>query len=138
MLRQAYGDAKRSVPGPDELAKILLASMRSCSKVYLLIDALDECPEDHETRQSVLARIEKLTQDAPNLKILTTSRELPVIRDSMTALGPKPICVATSGVNADIRLYVVSQLSGDRSFGKFKKETLDLIESTIASRADGM
>jgi hypothetical protein len=53
MLRQAYGDAERIVPGPDELEKILLASVRSCSKVYLLINALDECPEDHETRQSV-------------------------------------------------------------------------------------
>jgi hypothetical protein len=138
MLRQAHGDAKRSVPGPDELVKILLASMRSCSKVYLLIDALDECPEDHDTRQSVLTRIERLIQDAPNLKILMTSRELPAIRDSMAALGSKPMCVSTSAVNADIRLYVANQLSGDRSFGKFKKETLDLIESTIASKADGM
>jgi hypothetical protein len=50
MLRQAYGNAKRSVPGPDELEKILLASIRSCSKVYLCIDVLDECPEDQETR----------------------------------------------------------------------------------------
>lgn len=138
MLRQAYGNAKGSAPGPDELVKILLASMRSCSKVYLLVDALDECPEDHETRQSVLARMERLTQEAPNLKILTTSRELPAIRDSMAALGSKPMCVATSAVNADIRIYVANQLSGDRSFGKFKKETLDLIESTIASKADGM
>jgi hypothetical protein len=138
MLRQAWGDAKRSVPGPDELEKIFLASTRSCSKVYLLVDALDECPEDDETRQSVLKRIERLTQDAPNLKILTTSRELPAIRESMTALGSKPMCVATLAVNADIRIYVANQLSGDRSFGKFKKETLDLIESTIASKADGM
>lgn len=138
MLRQAYGDAKRSVPGPDELAKILLASMRSCSKVYLLIDALDECPEDQETRQSVLARIETLTRDAPNLKIFTTSRELPAIRESMAALGSKPMCAATSAVNADIRIYVANQLSEDRNFGKFKKETVDLIESTVSSRADGM
>jgi hypothetical protein len=56
----------------------------------------------------------------------------------MTALGSKPMCVATSAVNADIRIYVANQLSGDRSFGKFKKETLDLIESTITSKADGM
>lgn len=138
MLRQAWGDAKGSEPRPDELVKILLASIRSYSKVYLLIDALDECPEDGETRQSVLERIERLTQDAPNLKVLTTSRELPAIRESMTALGSIPMCLATSAVNADIRIYVANQLSGDRSFGKFKKQTLDLIESTIASKADGM
>ena len=138
MLRQAYGDAKRSVPGPYELEKILLASTRACSKVYLLLDALDECPEDNETRQIVIARIERLSQDAPNLKIFTTSRELPAIRESMAALGSKAMCVATSAVNADIRIYVANQLSGDRSFRKFKKETLDLIESDLARNADGM
>lgn len=76
MLRQAYSESRRSVPGPDELEKILLASTRSCSKVYLLIDALGECPQDYETRQNVLAQIERLIQDAPNLRVLLTSREL--------------------------------------------------------------
>jgi len=138
MLLQAYKNTKSSVPGPDELEKILLASVRPCARVYLIMDALDECPEDHEARQRVLERIERLTQGASNLKILATSRELSAIRESMVILGSEPMRIATSDVDADIQRYVANQLSGDRSFRKFRKETLYLIESTIASKADGM
>lgn len=138
MLRQAYGDAKRSVPGPDELERIFLASTRSCSKVYLLVDALDECPEDHDTRQSVLARIERLSQDAPNLRILATSRELDKIRKSMEALVAEPLLVTTRAVDDDIELYLAKEISRDRSLCDLSLETRTLIESTIASQADGM
>jgi hypothetical protein len=138
MLRQAYVDAKRSVPGPDELEKILLASIRSCSKVYLLVDALDECPEDHETRQSVLARIERLTQDAPNLRVLATSRELDRIRKSMEALIAEPLRVTTRAVDDDIQLYLAKEISRDRSLCELSPDMRTLIESTIASQADGM
>jgi hypothetical protein len=138
MLLQAYKNNKSSVPGLDELEKILLASVRPCARVYLIMDALDECPEDHEARQRVLELLERLIQGASNLKILATSRELPAIRESMAALGSEPMRIATSDVDADIQRYVANQLSGDRSFGKFRNETLHLIESTITSKADGM
>jgi hypothetical protein len=138
MLRQAYENAKSSVPGPDELEKILLASIRSCSKVYLLVDALDECPEDNETRQSVLARIERLTQDASNLKIFATSRELDSIRKSMEALAAEPLRVITRAVDADIQAYLSTELSRDRNLCELSPEMRVLIESTIASQADGM
>jgi hypothetical protein len=138
MLRQAYKNARQSVPGPDELEKILSASIRSCSKVYLLVDALDECPEDNGTRQSVLARIERLTQDASNLKIFTTSRELDRIRKSMEALAAEPLRVITRAVDADIQTYLSTELSRDRNLNELSPEVRTLIESTIASQADGM
>jgi hypothetical protein len=138
ILRQAYQDAKQNVPGPDELESILLASIRSCSKVYLLVDALDECPEDQETRQSVLARIERLTQDAPNLRILVTSRELDRIRKSMEALTAEPLRVITNAVDEDIQNYLAKEVSRDRSLCELSPEMRNLIESTIASQADGM
>jgi hypothetical protein len=138
MLRQAYENASQGVPGPDELEKILLASIRSCSKVYLLVDALDECPEDNETRQSVLARIERLTQDASNLKIFATSRELDSIRKSMEALAAEPLRVITRAVDVDIQAYLSTELSRDRNLCELSPEMRALIESTIASQADGM
>jgi hypothetical protein len=138
MLRQAYENPKRSVLEPDELEKILLNSTKSCNRVYLIMDALDECPEDDEARQRVLERIERLAQGASNLKILATSREIPAIRESMAALGSEPIRIVTSAVDADIRIYIAHQLSSDRSFRRFGAVTLDLIESTIAKKADGM
>jgi hypothetical protein len=138
MLRWAYENARQGVPGPDELEKILMASIRSCSKVYVLVDALDECPEDNETRQSVLARIERLTQDASNLKIFATSRELDSIRKSMEVLAAEPLRVITRAVDADIQAYLSTELSRDRNLCELSPEMRTLIESTIASKADGM
>ena len=138
MLRQAYANFRQSVPGQDELEKILLASVRSCSKVYLIMDALDECPKDCDARQRVLERIERLTQEASNLKIFATSRELPAIRESMEALGSQLLRIATSSVDADIQFWIANRLSSDRSFRRFGTVALDLIESTISKKADGM
>lgn len=138
MLRQAYANPNRSVPRPDELEKILLASIKSCNKVFLVMDALDECSEENDVRQNVLGRIEKLTQDASNLKVFASSRELSVVRDSMEALGSEPLRIATSAVDADIQVYVSNQLSRDRGFRKFGSATRHLIETTIVKNADGM
>jgi hypothetical protein len=138
MLRQTYEDARGSVPGPDELERILLACIRSCSKVYLLVDALDECPEHDGTRQGVLARFERLTQDAPNLMVFATSRELERIRMSMEALPAEPLRVIARAVDADIEIYLAKEMSRDRSLGKLSPEMRTLIESSIASQADGM
>lgn len=138
MLHQAYGDAKRSVLGPDELERILLASIRSCSTVYLLTDALDECPIDHETRRGVLERLERLTQDAPNLKIFAASREVDEIRKKMEKLAFEPLPVITCAVDADIRVYLSSQLSSDESLCALSPEMRTLVESTIAPEAGGM
>jgi hypothetical protein len=138
MLRQAYGNARQSVPGPDELENILSACIRSCSRVYLLVDALDECPEDHETRQGVLRRLERLTQDTLNLKVFATSRELDRIRKPMEAMASEPLPVVTRAVDVDIQVYLSSQLSHDPNLRELSSEMRTLIEGTIASQANGM
>lgn len=111
--------------------------MSSCSIVYLIVDALDECSEDYDARQRVLESIERLTHDVSNLNIFATSRELPVIREYMEALGSKPLRIATSFAN-DIQFWIANRLLSDRGFRRFGTATLDLIESTIAKKADGM
>lgn len=138
MLRQTYENSRQSVPGPDELQKILLASIRSCSRVYLLLDALDECPEDDGTRQNVLERIERLTQQTPNLSVFATSRELDKIRKAMEGLGPEPLRVIAPVVDADIRVWMSTQMTRDPSLRELSPELKTLIQSTIASQADGM
>ncbi|KAH0287348.1 hypothetical protein KCU62_g6027, partial [Aureobasidium sp. EXF-3399] len=138
MLRQAYEDSRRSPPGPAELELILLASIRSCKTVFLLVDALDECPVDDETRQGVLQRIGKLAQDSSNLKILATSREQDRIRKALQAMTFKPVSVATRDVDADIRIYLSNQLLSDSSLRELNPEMRTLIENSRAAKADGM
>lgn len=138
MLREAYGNPGQSVPGSAELETILLASISSCNRVYLFLDALDECPEEHDMRRGVLERIARLSSHASNISILVTSRELSEVRESMVALKSDTVRIAPSVVDADIQIYVANQLSRERSFRKFPLATLRLIETTIAIKADGM
>ena len=138
VLLQAYEKPNRSVPGPDELGKILELSVSSFDEVFLLLDALDECPKDGEARQEVLEYLERLVQRVPNIRILATSREVREIRDSMDALSADRICISAYAVNADIRTYLTTQLSRDRRLSQLGSAIKALIEETISQKADGM
>ena len=138
MLQQAFDRPQRSLLGPDDLGKILLSSFRSYDEVFLLLDALDECPEGGEVRQTVLKRLEWLSRSAPNVRILATSRELGDVRESMEMVGANPISIASRSVDADIRKYVSSELSRDRRLCRLDAATKTLIEETVLQKADGM
>lgn len=136
MLQNAYEKPHKPVPSVDDLEKILLAAISSFRKVMLILDALDESPEDHDVRHNMLEQIEWLAQN--NIKILVTSRDIRDVRESMEALSAEQLPIATSTVNADIRRYVSTQLSRDRRLSRLDPQTTSLIEDTISKKADGM
>ncbi|KAK3672633.1 hypothetical protein LTR78_007445 [Recurvomyces mirabilis] len=138
ILRQAYDKPNASVPGADELEKILCSSFETHDKVFLLLDALDECPEVGDIRQEMMQRIEGLAQRAANLKIFATSREQSDIRESMEILQVGHINIATRAVDTDIGKYVSSEMSRDRRLARFDLVSKTAIEKTIAQKGDGM
>ena len=138
MLRHAYESPSRSLPGPDDQETILLSSIKSYNKVFLVLDALDECPEGGEVRQNVLERLEGLSQRAPNLRIFVTSRELRDVRESMEMLGADAVAIDARSVDADIRKYVSTELLRNRKLCRLDSETKTLIEEAISQKADGM
>ncbi|EMC97141.1 hypothetical protein BAUCODRAFT_106474 [Baudoinia panamericana UAMH 10762] len=138
MLRQAYDKQNRSVPGVDELERILSSSVSAFDDVFVLLDALDECPESGDLRQDMLVKVEKITQESTRIKIFATSRESGDIRDSMDTIRAKRIDIATSAVDADIRQYVTSQLASDRRLAGLGSASKAAIETTIMERSDGM
>ena len=138
MLLQAYAKLNRSLPGIEELEKILLASFESYDDVFLLFAALDECPEGIELRQHVLEGLERLTQRARNVRTLATSRELLDIRKSMEILRAEPTLIAVNFADADISRYLSAELSRDRKLSRLDSSTKALIENTISQKANGM
>lgn len=80
--RTTYDKPNRSAPGVHELENILLACFEAYHKVFLVVDALDECPEDHDFRYSVLECLIRLSHKAQQVKVFVTSRELPDIMES--------------------------------------------------------
>jgi Cdc6-like AAA superfamily ATPase len=138
ILTQAYEKPNASIPGVYELERILLACSQSHGELFLLLDALDECPEVDEVRQNLLGGLERLAQEVSNIKMLMTSRETSDVRESMATLAANPLSIAVRSVDADIQRYTSSQLSRDRKLRKLDVTTKNLIEDTISRKADGM
>lgn len=138
VLHQAYRNLNQSGLGTDDLEIILLACVRSYDKVNILMDAVDECPDVHDIQENVLRLLERPTQKASNLQIFVSSRETEMIREMMDHMGCESLSIHDSTVDSDIRKYVAAQLCQDRKFRTFDSPTRDLMEQTIASKADGM
>jgi ankyrin repeat domain-containing protein 50 len=116
----------------------MLACIQPYDELFLVLDALDECPEGNEVRQNVLEGLERVTQKAGNVRMFITSREVTDVRDSMQTLGAISISLAARSVDADIQRYTLRQLSLNRKLCKLDSTTKNLIRDTISQRADGM
>jgi hypothetical protein len=124
-----------------DLQSMLLAVLAVYDTAFVVLDALDECPEDTDApleRSKLFGGLEYLSEEAANLKILMTSRDIPDIRDCMTRLPAERLPVVTSAVNNDIHSYVAHELSKPPYFTRLKPKSLDLIQNRITAKADGM
>ncbi|KAI6826758.1 Pfs, NACHT and ankyrin domain protein [Hortaea werneckii] len=137
-LQQAFDNPSRGRLGKDELENILDLSFQAYDRVFITLDALDESTEENDIRQKMLEQLEKLVQNASNVKLLATSREALDIHESMGMLEAQRIDVADSKVDKDIRKYLVSELSKDRRLSRLSDKTTSLILDTLSARADGM
>ena len=111
--------------------------------IYLIIDALDECPDTTKLptpREKVLELIEKLVKlNLPNLRLCVTSRPEVDIRTSLEPLTAKSISLHDqSGQKKDIEDYVRSVVYSDRKMRRWRDEDKTLVVKTLTEKADGM
>jgi hypothetical protein len=111
--------------------------------IYLIIDALDECPNTTKLppqREKVLELIDKLVKlDFPNLRLCITSRPEVDIRASLEPLTT--LCISLheqSGQKKDIKDYVSSVVYSDRNMRRWRDEDKTLVVETLTEKADGM
>ena len=111
--------------------------------MYLIIDALDECPNISgmpTAREKVLELVEDLVGlSLPNVHICVSSRPEFDIRNSLEPLAP--FCMLLddeSGQKADISGYINSVVHSDRRMRKWSTENKQLVVDTLSDRADGM
>lgn len=137
-LRRIYDSTHRISPSAEVLEDVFSSAMRQYDDVFILLDALDECPADDDIREDVLNCLHQLTRDNPNLRLLCTSRTLLAIKDSMARLGAYALSIDSELVDADISRYVRAELSRDRKLSRLEEHTKSLIERTLTQEADGM
>lgn len=129
-------------PTTSELASALLSIVDGLGKqVYIIMDALDEYPERSEKswRKSLLDRVRQMVEHkSENLHILVTSRNEQDIRETLTGLKTRQICVRSSQVDADIMRHVRTCLKKDAVLKRLPDDVKLHIESRLGERAHGM
>ena len=137
-------DGARS-PSDDELIHCLINLLRlpGSQSIYLIIDALDECPSTSSLsspREKLLSLVEDLVEaQVPNLRICVTSRPEVDIKAILEPLANFSVSLHdASGQQKDIRDYIESIVNTNKKMQNWNSQHKQLVIDALTRRADGM
>jgi len=145
-LYSGHNDGEQQ-PNDDALKRCLIEmlTVRDRHPIYLIMDALDECPDTSEVpspRNRILQLLEELADlHIPNLRICVTSRPEFDIRDFLEPLTSRQVSLHDqSGQKQDIADYVRSVVysKSEPYMRRWRKEDKEFVIETLSDRADGM
>jgi Cdc6-like AAA superfamily ATPase len=120
-------------PSIDELFRALLTVCSNYTRVYIVIDALDECTDRDGTQSQFIDQLSDL-QEKTNLRLLFTSRFIPGITEKFQS---HPM-LEVQASKEDVELYVVGQIPILPKCIKRDKELLRTVQSKIVDAIGGM
>jgi hypothetical protein len=143
-LYSAHAGGTRQ-PSDDVLLQCLIEmlNVQGQPAVYIIIDALDECPNISgmpTAREKMLEFLEDLVgSELPNVHICVSSRPEFDIRTSLEPLASFRVSLDDeTGQKADILEYIKSAVHSDRRMRKWSAEDKQLVISALSDKADGM
>jgi len=119
-----------------ELVDVLFAEVSRYSRVFLVIDALDECPLDQ--RELFFDAFSKTSVATLALSLFITSRKEPDIESALSETATYTICLQGSDVDADVRIHVSNAISQDKSLSRWKPAIREEILEAIVEGSHGM
>ena len=133
-LKDSYSNGTPPVP---ILMEYLRSAMTRSHDVYLLLDALDECPTG-DTRDYVLSTIQTIRQwSLPSLHLLITSRDTIDIRQTLNVEIDNTVVLTDDNVSQDILRYVSHQVDYGPRLKRWGKHR-ETIKQSLAQRANGV
>lgn len=139
-LKELFMSYQVTRPTPSILKSVLRSILELQGENYIIIDALDEASHQDGERRELCACLKEIsTWGFSNLHILVTSRRDPDICDTLsqiTTLSEFPI--QGLAIDADIRVYVESQLVKNPRLNTLSPEVKDDIQKTLTERSQGM
>ncbi|KAJ7166318.1 ankyrin repeat-containing domain protein [Mycena crocata] len=123
-----------TTPTIDDVFGFLQSAILTYSRVLIFVDAIDECPEDRNTRNIFLAKLRALS---PTVNLLLTARPHVVVESGF----PNPQCLEVRATEHDVRRYIDAQIGSSHRLMKHVTKHPDLkkeIENTIIKQAEGM
>jgi NACHT domain len=146
ILSKFYSEHAKGLRRPSDhaLAGCLkdLLKLPGLAPMYLIVDALDECPNISaipSPRAKVLRLLEVLIESQfPNLRICITSRPEMDIKVVLDPLSPHNVSLHDErGQKGDIEDYIKSTISTHPKNRRWKPEHKDLVINVLTEKADG-
>jgi hypothetical protein len=132
-------------PSDDALSRCLmdLLELRGQAPIFLVVDALDECPTTStrpSPREKVLMLLEDLVNSQlPNLLICVTSRPQVDISPVLGRLSFRSVSFHDEdGQTKDIEDYIKSVVNTNSKMRRWKPEDKQLVIDVLSKRANGM
>ena len=132
-------------PSDDALVDCLtdLLNLPGLAPVYIILDALDECPNTSAVpspRDEVLNFLELLIKsEFPNLRICVTSRPEADIKDAFDLIIPRHLSLHDEGgQKRDIEDYIKSVISTHKKNKYWRAEHKQLVIDVLTKKANGM
>ena len=107
--------------------------MTLLSRLYLIVDALDELGDAGQVRQNLIGRLRSL-QDLYHFNLMTTSRYI----RSLALEFHQPLCIDVRASPEDIRRYVEGHISDLPNCVRTNLRLQKTIASAIVDVVEGM
>lgn len=123
---------RRTRPGLGDFSRLLQATAKRFSKIFVVVDALDESGED--IRNDLIAEIKKLP---PSPHLMGTSRQ----NANIEHLFRGSIRLGILADDGDAKAYIRTQIDRRERLKKFVQadsSLQELVETKIATKAQGM
>lgn len=131
-LHQKHASQKTK-PTVSELQESLEAALESLATTYIVIDALDECSAENDTRRKFLAILRAL-QAKSKLRLMVTSRHVPHIVEEF----PDALRLEVRAQNEDVKKFIEGQLGRLPKCIQRDEELQHRVQTQIAGAIDGM
>jgi hypothetical protein len=149
LLSGLYTECRDGSTQPSEAALVHclrdMVELAGNVPIYIIIDALDECPNTTGTpspREDVLNFLKDLVGITnSNLHTCITSRPEQDIQDALNSLASGSRCVSLhqeDGQRQDITNYICSFVHNDPQMRRWRPADRELVISTLSKRAQGM
>lgn len=124
---------KRTRPSFDDISAALYSMATEYSRVFIVVDALDECPAAGGCRERFMSEIFAL-QPKCRANIYATSRFIPEITTKFTQHMSKEIRAS----NEDVQLYLEARMVQLPLFVQRNQQLQDMIKVKILAAVGGM
>ena len=125
---------KKTRPRLNELARLLQQEAALYSAIFVVVDALDECPEHNGTRENLLTELQRLPQ---NTRLLITSR----YSQSIEEIFENVPFIDIRATDQDVRRYAEARIGREKLLAKQTRQNPALMEDiikTIVENCQGM